>query len=534
MHRASLSLLPALLLPALLPSCLPDTAQVAEAGTDTSTTGEPVTVSASQTSASAEPLTTGEAPDDEPVEPVPPDMTSGTGAPPVDPCDPVVFADPALELEVSQLLQLGPGPVPLAAALSVEYLNLYTDVHSLVGLDCFAGLLGLSLSDPSELTDLGPLAALKSLQALALPSGAVSDLAPLAELGALRNLDVSFNPIASLTPLVGVPLTQLSIGGVPPAGLQGLGELVTLEELQASLCDLSSSGPDLAQLVNLRRLNAGAGHIGDLAPLAAMTHLEELLLAGTPVADLSPLAGLPELTNLTLDSTGVADIAPLASLTQLRQLGLTNNAITDITPLAGLAALESLQLEYNPITDLGQYVDMAWRSPKQVYAGNLAVVDLQPLTLFPGLESALLYGNEIVDLTPLLAVPTLRDVNVGDNPLALGLDALATHPGLLHFDAFDAGLLTLPVVAPTRLRSLRLSSNQITDLSPLTAYKLLQDIDLSDNAITTLAPIMNAPWLAGSSLLLYGNPLDAQTFAEFMPQLCQQGVAVYWGEGEAC
>jgi internalin A len=65
-------------------------------------------------------------------------------------------------------------------------------------------LESLRLADNSHLTDLSPLAGLRSLQDLNITSTAVSDLSPLAGLSALATLDRHEAQVSDLSPLAGL------------------------------------------------------------------------------------------------------------------------------------------------------------------------------------------------------------------------------------------------------------------------------------------------------------------------------------------
>ena len=99
------------------------------------------------------------------------------------------------------------------------------------------------------------------------------------------------------------------------------------------------------------------------------------------------------------------------------------------------------------------------------------------------------------------------------------------------------------------LQELRLSHNQIADVTPLANLKSLQELELWDNQITDVTPLANltslkwlwlssnqiedlAPLVAntglgeGDRVYLSGNPLSTQALTEQIPALQAKGVEV--------
>jgi hypothetical protein len=112
------------------------------------------------------------------------------------------------------------------------------------------------------------------------------------------------SPVGTLEPLRGMPLTHLSVAGIPDlAPLQGM-PLVYLR-LRACKVDLSLlKGMRLTELY----LTSCSG-VRDLSPLRGMP-LTSLHLSNVEVRDLSPLKDMP-LTSLGLFGTDVRDLSPL-------------------------------------------------------------------------------------------------------------------------------------------------------------------------------------------------------------------------------
>jgi len=115
----------------------------------------------------------------------------------------------------------------------------------------------------AQVSDLSPLAKMKSVSFLNLDNTQVSDLSPLAEFKNLEALWLDKTQVTDLSPLT---------------------ELKSLESLSLNRTQVS-----------------------DLSPLAELKNLVYLFLNNTQVSDLSPLAELKNLKTLTLYDTQVSD-----------------------------------------------------------------------------------------------------------------------------------------------------------------------------------------------------------------------------------
>jgi Leucine Rich repeats (2 copies) len=192
-----------------------------------------------------------------------------------------------------------------------------------------SGDTSLFLFDCPELTDLGPLAGLDSLETLELCHNAqLTDLGPLATLGALKLLYLSH-------------CTRLS-------GLRPLAGLKELQILSLSGCEQLSDLTPLAGLTSLQDLSvARCPKVSDLTPLAGLTALRVLDVAECPqVTDLSPLAGLQNLAALCAADTGVRSL-PAWVLDHRRLERFEVNTLTDVRK-----ELQSAQQGYNCLSYL--------------------------------------------------------------------------------------------------------------------------------------------------------------------------------------
>jgi Leucine-rich repeat (LRR) protein len=189
-----------------------------------------------------------------------------------------------------------------------------------------------------------------------------------------------------------------------------------------------------------------------------------------PYGDIA-LAELVDIQRLRGTHRGIQDISGLQYLTNLSEIDLTGNSISDLTPLAALyAATEGAKLHH-------------------VYlAGNL-ITDITPLAGMTRLETLDLTANQIQDVTPFYREHGLYGVTW----LSLAGNQIQDVAGLRNL---------------TELEFLALDQNQITDISPLAANRGLG---------------------LGDTVLLQGNPLDANSLGEVIPALQTRRVQIFWG-----
>ncbi len=292
-------------------------------------------------------------------------------------CDPLVFADPNVELVVRRWLGKPQGALtPEDARLVTELDGSNANIGSLSGIECLP------------------------LEHVYLNRNHVSDLAPLAALAAhLTTVDLSGNPLLDLSPLEKLDhLVRLELNDVPRVlHAKDLGTLVrlpTLTVLNLRGDTVDTVGP-LQQIPTLRTINLFETKLSSPESLSTLKQLRILELSAA-LHDLTPIQGLTGLTYLGLEANGLSDISALKGLTRLSTIDLSENELTDITVLAGMPLLEDVSLNDNHL------------------------VDLTPLGALPNLNQVQLDKNAITSLTPLADNPGLDVLDfllVNDNPL---------------------------------------------------------------------------------------------------------------------
>ena len=140
-----------------------------------------------------------------------------------------------------------------------------------------------------------------------------------------------------------------------------------------------------------------------------------------------------------------------------------------------------------------------------LYLGSNQISDISALANLTNLTELELFGNEISDVSSLANLTKLTDLDLWANEIS-DISPLASLTNLTHLD---------------------LAGNQISDISPLTNLTNLTDIRLEDNQISDIGPLVeNAGLSEGDSVVLYGNPLSADSVNIYIPQLEARGVTV--------
>ena len=240
----------------------------------------------------------------------------------------VDIPDPNLRATIEEALGKASGDLITAVDMA-KLTNLHAiekDIHDLTGLESATNLEILKLNK-NFISDLSPLAGLKSLKEAWLAGGLADDDVP----GMITDL----SPLVGLTNLEGLALWELSIYDI--SALRGLTKLRWLE------------------------LGHNDGKVSDISPLANLTGLKRLLLYGMGnFSDISPLANLTGLRNLSLHGHAISDVGPLAALSELEVLGVSNNDISNFSPLEELSRKIPIISNHNPGFPKGPKIEGPW------------------------------------------------------------------------------------------------------------------------------------------------------------------------------
>ena len=417
------------------------------------------------------------------------------------PATPVDIPDAILRQAVAEALgKSRADPITRGEMATLRTLNPQSGVRQLAGIEWAVNLRQLCATR-NDISDLGPLAGMASLEELVLYGGAgrrdFADISPLSSLASLRTLYLAGGEISDLTPLAGLTsLTYLSLYGnaiSDLAPLAGLRSLTFLSLIRNEIADVSP----LAGLRSLATLDLDHNTVSDVGPLAGLASLERLDLSSNEV-DFGTLAGMESLTHLDLSHNGIVALGSSAGLGSLRSLSLDGNAISDVSPLAALSSLTSLSLDDNEISDVAPLA--ALRSLWVLLLRSNDISDIGPLADLTSLRHLGLSDNRIGELGALAGLKSLTGLWLRGNAIS-GLAPLAGLSMLTILD-LDGNQISdlVPLATLSSLTHLHLNGNAISDLAPLAGLRSLEDLFLDDNAISDLAPLAGLESLSHLSL----------------------------------
>ncbi len=225
--------------------------------------------------------------------------------------------------------------------------------------------------------------------------------------------------------------------------------------------------------------------IKDISGLEHFTGLEALTIIATEVNDLSPLANLGKLQFVSFQGCNItADLSPLSDLPSLQGLSISASQVSDLSPIGNLTRLTEL------------------------YLSDIGGVELSDLSLF----------SQLTNLTSLsLSGSKIQDISL-----------LSNRTQLTYLDISRNGINDIsPLSSLTNLMALNLDLNQISDITPLSQLTNLTTLGLSDNQISDVSQLMqNGKDGHGVTIRLYNNPLNAEAFNVYLPQLSARGYII--------
>ena len=264
----------------------------------------------------------------------------------------------------------------------------------------------------------------------------------------------------------------------------------------------------------LRLLYLDSNQISDLTPLANLDLLY-LSLSGNQISDLTPLANLDNLRHITLNSNNVSNLSLLTTLPSLKRLHVRNNPLSEASINEHIPALESrgVEVEFSvsysssssndevfiPDAALRRYIEEELKKSlgetirqgdmntlRHLYYETIRQGDMYQLR-------HLYYGSSlgIKNLRGLEAAKNLEILRISSNKIS-DLTPLANLLKLiqLYINFTEVSDLT-PLANLTRLEDLYISSTEISDLTPLANLTRLEDLRASNNKISDLTPLAN-------------------------------------------
>lgn len=380
-------------------------------------------------------------------------------------------------------------------------------IHS-IGRDPDIRYLNLSDCEVSDevMREIGQLARIESV-GLDGCSG-FTTLAPLADMPALTDLDISGDSWAE---------TAWTLDGAAffPR------EFPNVEDLHIYKYSFSDQGAFLKQFPSMQTLmivSCDNSEV-DLGALSGASELDYLRLSEVSVVnnDYTALENCSKLKHITLNDMGISDISWMRNLTEIEFLELDHNNLYSLDGLQNHDTLYSLSAGENQINDISGLRGCSGLNNLNVHDNQIG--DVSPLAECGELSSLVLSGNQIADVSALSGCTQLNTLSLNDNqvrdisPLQdcteltylylnrlqlTNLDACEAMTDLKVICAKDNRITDISgLVNTTQLQDVRLSGNQIADISYLSKNAgKMQYVLLSDNQISDISALAGNPELA--------------------------------------
>lgn len=401
--------------------------------------------------------------------------------------------------------------------LQVAYL---ADAEDLEALSGFTGLKSLWISYMNSFADndLSALSGLTQVEKLAIcfDSNDAFDLAFLSSMTKLRELSLSDGgTLKSTSVLYGMPqLESLSLERIDAIkDLSFVSNMPQLHRLLLNSCPVLSLEPLRDNLTIYDLSLCDIDELKDLSPVASMTSLKSLQLYKLRADTLPSLSALSALSDAVIYP---GYLPALRDMTQLKKLTIYeyNAADYSLEPLTTLSGLESLRF----IDNTSEICDC---DPARIIGSLPALRELS------GVSSVLYYGSYL-DNSPLFSSSSLKRIDfrssdsfrspmmilepsrLPENTVLTELildgctisdlsseDRFASHPLGEYADRL------LPHMKGLEVLSLR--NVQLKDLSFVSNLPELRSIDISDNYVTDLSPLLACPKL--EQVTCGGNPV---------------------------
>lgn len=409
------------------------------------------------------------------------------------------------------------------------------------------------------ISDVQPVSNLHGLTSLNLNGNQVSDISSLASLSGLRTLYLDDNPVTDFSPLFYLQsLTSLSIKGVditqdelktlsaalPNCAINGAGVSGVQSDSASQYIALGGMTFDS----DVRELDLSYRGITDISALSGCSRLTKLNLSGNAVGDISPLMDIPSLSSLNISSNSVTDLRPLMGISSLKYLYASNNNIFSTVSLGSNTALTELDLSGNPISDFSGIRKLKNLMKLDLSGTGMRPTDIQFFSYLSRLVSLnvennpALTGEAVTQLKSMIPSCSLKHSGlvfsieasgntVDSNTTSIdmtgqGIDDLSFLSKLTNLQSARLAANNLTNIYSFQyteswrtLTYLDLSSNYISDITPVSGLRNLVTLNLSDNLITNVTPLYGMDSLR--ELYLGGNPLNDGQIRElnaYLPQ----------------
>lgn len=254
-------------------------------------------------------------------------------------------------------------------------------------------------------------------------------------------------------------------------------DIPNITSLNLSNCGINNlSG--IENFTGLTTLDLSTNSISDISVLSNLVNLTTLKLNDNQyINNLSPLANLKSITVLQANNNSIRNIQPLGNLTELKELELANNNITDAKIISKLTNLEVLNLSGNK--NISNLQDFIVYGLKSLNLSETGITNIEAITSFANLTYLNLGNNSINDMSPLFRQEESQD---GSSIILKNIETLDLR------STVSVGFGDLANF--TKLKTLYLQNNNITDIWGILELNNLEYINLDGNSISDLSGVV--------------------------------------------
>lgn len=377
----------------------------------------------------------------------------------------------------------------------------------------------------TDLSDLSALSQLTALESLTLTGNAISDLTPLADLTSLRYLHLSNNHVRDLSPLQNLTaLRSLYLDGNKIDNLAPLKGLKSLTTLSLRNMELTREQLELLeQALPACRIYCDEGSIAEeitIGGITFFTDVAELDLRSLSITDISALAKCTKLTKLDLRENNISNLDALSGLTELSWLCLWNNEIEDIAALLPLSKLSYLDLDDNNVSNLAPLGSL--ENLEELWLSGNDPKNLNFLSSMPKLRRLGLKEIELTeeDVNSLCKVTTLEELAIERNEISAEslekLQKALPDCAITHDDPYHIFTVGNTVYKSSSTETINASAASLDKLDDLAYFKNLTTLNISSNQLTDLTPLASLTKLC---ILDAGNVYStgSNRFADLTP-----------------
>lgn len=316
----------------------------------------------------------------------------------------------------------------------------------------------------------------------------------------LKKMEISHSKITNLQPLAQLrSLQHVSIHHCIITEIYAVGYLPELVHFSCTDTPLDNISP-LSACSQLEVVKIDKTLVNDLSPLKELVSLREISCAHTKVTNIAPLRNLPLLQVVDISFTRVDDLSSLRDLKYLRVLRFESTFVNNIEDLLQLPQLNIVHCEQNDIKNLSLLFQLS--NIQQVFDGkqlfnHINIETTIPVTTFntpskdlknPQLyEKRLRWWQALPECWKQIFCYHVLDMYYVENDLS--------EYDLAKICQLKKISVAIPFVLNYQHKSGIAPHLLITSLESLAALDRLEQIDISDCHVTDLSPLAKLPRL---------------------------------------